>query len=439
MRTLRWMTLIALLPLIFEPSAKASWTPKLTNNLSFYPTYYPEDLGQGTTQWSTPIRDELDVSVKPYRDFKMRLAPMVYSDPSATSVSEQFIFDVLEANAEYRANVFSAKVGINNVAWGVTDIFNPLDVVSPRRYTDILNIEKRGVPSVILTLDTGEWLLEGLFVPVQQISILPGERSRWLPRDLAFTGGNTQGEITLSPQLQYLYFGPGVSDNALDDNFGFRAEHHGRGLDLSAIFFQGAPTAPAIFLAHVLAPAIDITPGHFFATATQVSLQPVYYLRQTVGAGAVVTLDSAIIRLAASYSDRMDSDYNLPGWATAVVVGVEKNFSVWKESTLTALLQATECNHQDPPGNFITSIDRVFDQSYLLGLRLASGPNWTYSAAGLYDVRYQDGYIQLKTEHKITDGLSASVSADWLDGSEGTPIGTYRGNKRMTVGMTTEF
>jgi hypothetical protein len=109
------------------------------------------------------------------------------------------------------------------------------------------------------------------------------------------------------------------------------------------------------------------------------------------------------------------------------------------ESTLTALLQATAAHHEDQADNSVTSLDRIFDQSWLLGLRLATSNPWSFSAAGLYDSYFQGGYIQARAERKISDVFSASIQGDWLDGSEGTPLGTYRRNKRVTLGLSTFF
>ncbi len=426
----------------FCAPASAAWKTNVSDQFNFTPTYYFEDLQNSTSQWSTFIREQVDVTSKPTRDLKLKLTPVVFSDPSSPSVPEQFSFDVLEANVDYRLSNFRFKVGMNSVSWGSTDIFNPLDVVSARRYTDFLNIEKRGVPSVILTYDDGTWLFEGIFVPVQQISILPGDKSRWFPRDIAYAGGNNLAQVYFSNPFAYQLVGPAVDNNSLQDNFGFRAEHHGSGLDLTAIFFQGAPSAPAILIPNVLATASYLAPQGQpkVVIANQAFLQPVYYLRQTVGASAVVTLSTVIIRLAAAYSDRiLDPNPLLPSWESDIVLGIEKNFSIGKEGTLTALLQGTDCNHGDPPGDLVTSINRVFDQSYLLGLRYQASPTWTYSLAGLFDVRYNDGYATAKFEHKLTDGLTSSLEYDWLDGSAGTPLGTYRKNKRVALGLVASF
>jgi len=418
--------------LLNSASAFASW--KLENSLNLTPLYYFESAGQNTSMWSAPIRDQLTLGYKANKDLKFRLAPYFYSDPSSTSPSEQAIFDLQEANVDFHHGDFRIKTGINSIAWGVTDICNPMDVVSARRYTDLLNAEKRGVPSVELLFDNGPWLAEAIYVPVNFPSIMPGENSRWLPRDLVYDRDTPQAVLTIGNPFQYHYAENAARDDAFHNNFGFRLEHHGSALDIQAIFFQGSPTAPAILTPLLLDNASSII-GQANLIAYEVTLQPVYYLRRTVGLGAVLTLDTTIIRFAVSNSDRMNNEGDLPGWAQAAVLGVEKNFSVW-DSTLTALLQATYGAHEDQDDNTVTSLDRVFDQSWLLGLRLATSADWNFSAAGLYDSLHQGGYIQVKMEHKLRDGLLGTLASDWIDGGSGSPLGSYRINKRVIAGLT---
>lgn len=409
------------------------WKAKFENHLDFAPMFYFEDVGQGTTQNATVFREQPEFSMRPLSYLKIRLAPYAYSDLSARSPSERFIGDINEANADLRMGEWNLRVGYNSVAWGVTDVFNPLDVVSARRYTDLLNSEKRGVPSVDLNWDNGGWRAEAIYVPIQQEAILPGEYSRWLPRDIVYTGQVDGYPIVIDPNLQYNYTSKNVVDNALNNNYGFRLERHGSGLDLTAIFFQGSPTAPAInptqiTLINTIAPI----------RATQISIQPTYYVRRTVGAGMVWTLDTMILRFEASNSDAISTGNGIPGWVQSGVLGLEKNFA-FSTLTLTTLLQTTLQYHQDSGDNTVTSLDRIFDRSWLLGLRLATSSAWSWSAAGLYDAAYQGTFDQLKVERKLTDGISASVEADWLDGAPGTPLGTYRRNRRGIFTLATSF
>ena len=410
-----------------------SWHPKFTTKFSLSPTYYFEDIGQGTSQTAIPIEVEPEYSFKPSRNLKIKIAPYVYMDPVSPSPSERFVLDSNETNAELKEGDFVFKLGLNSVSWGVTDVFNPLDVVSARRYMDPLSSEKRSVPSLDIGYDLGTWRFEGIYVPVQLQSILPGEESRWLPRDVIVTP-ESQYQLILPSTLQYGYQSSIEIDSALHNNFGGRIEYHGSGFDLSGIYFEGVPTAPGFDL-HVNAVAQGVTT---LLVSPNVTLIPVYYRKKTVGISSVVTFETLIVRIEAAYSDRITSLSYLPGWEQQAILAFEKNIPVGS-TTLTLLSQVTYANHQNIADNLGSSVDRIFDQSWLLGFRVSPTDAWTITAAGLYDAIAYGSYVQARVERKLTDGLTASLETDLIAGQAGTPLGTYRHNSRAGLGLVYFF
>lgn len=434
------LVLAAFLSVVFagETASAIRWRPSFENRLTLEPTYYFDDVYQETAQVAAPIRYEFDLGLRPTRALRLRFSTWLFSDPATRSPSELFIPDISEAAADYQKGDWNLKAGINRFAWGVTDVANPLDVVSARRYIDLLNSSKRGTPSVAVTWERDEWRLEALYVPIQLESIMPGEKSRWLPRDLTYNRQVGLDKIFLAERFSYGYMEKREVDDALKNNFGFRGDYRGNGFDLTAIFFQGAPTAPAIFTPVVDGTLISTNGGNV-VMANHVTLQPVYYLRRTVGAGLVVPMDEWIFRFAYANSDRLSTLQGLPGWSQMMVAGVEKSFAAPMGSTLLVLLQTSYAMHETQADNLITSLDRIFDRAWMLGLGLMTSSDWTFSAAGLYDAARSGGYAQLKIERKVTDGLTTALSGDWIDGVAGTPLGTYRKNKRVLITTTAYF
>jgi hypothetical protein len=414
-----------------------SWHPKFTTKFSLSPTYYFEDIGQGTSQTAVPVEVEPEFSFKPSHDLKIKIAPYVYMDPVSPSPSERFVADSDETNAELKEGDFVFKLGLNSVSWGVTDVFNPLDVVSAHRYMDPLTSEKRSVPSLDIGYDIGTWRFEGIYVPVQLQSILPGEESRWLPRDVIVTP-QSQYKLILPSTLQYGYQSSIEMDSALHNNFGGKIEYHGSGFDLSGIYFEGAPTAPGFNLL-VDSSAVNVDPNNkTILVFPNLGLIPVYYRKKTVGFSSVVTFDTLIVRFEAAYSDRITQLDYLPGWEQQAILAFEKNVPVGS-TTLTLLGQVTYANHQNVADNLGSSTDRIFDQSWLLGFRVSPTDAWTITAAGLYDAVAYGSYVQAKVERKLTDGLTASLETDFIAGQAGTPLGTYRHNSRAGAGLVYFF
>jgi hypothetical protein len=424
--------------LVLAPSASVaqirSWKPKLEAKLSLNPSYYPDHIGQSTVQVALPVLLEPQLSLRPSRRLRFKFASHLFSDPVSASQSERLFLDADEAAAEIRLADSSIKAGLNQVSWGATDVFNPLEVVSARRFFDPLNASKRAVPSVILTQNWGDFRFEALYAPVQFKAVLPGENSRWLPRDVTYDRSSDFIRVVLPSNLRYSYVEASDLDGALKHNFGGRIEANLSGLDVSAIWFEGAPTAPAVL--PVVTGTIDVTPGdEVFYADPEVGLRPVYYRRQTGGATAVVTMETAIIRMAVAASDKLVDDPAVPGWSQSAVLAFEKNFAV-DSSTLTVLLQSSFARHEEQSDNTVTSLDRIFDRSVFLGLRLATDGEWAFGAATLLEGVSDGLIVQLRAEKKIADGFTAAMQADLIDAPVGAPLGTYRRNDRIGAGLS---
>ena len=139
------------------------------------------------------------------------------------------------------------QIGFNTFTWGVTDGYNPVDVVSARRYEDPFNSTKLGAFSLLGRLDFGGVLFEGIYIPWQRASLLPGDNSRWLPREL---GGpiQYQGLTTDLPASPLFRFGDKIEyDSALKNNLGLRVSSHFLGIDAAGYVFDGAATVPSVF------------------------------------------------------------------------------------------------------------------------------------------------------------------------------------------------
>lgn len=411
---------------------------RFETKLSLLPRYYFEEIGKGTNRADTPIVFEPTLTWKVNKSLRFKLSPYLYSDPVSVSPIENFFLDVNEANAEYRFGDSSVAIGLNQIAWGVTDVFNPVDMVSARRYFDPLNNEKRGAPSLVVKHEVGDLRFEGIYIPVQLPSVLPGRNSRWLPRDVTYNRQTNMGKIVLPEALQFDYRSPNEIDGSLHHNFGGRIELHTSGIDLSTVVFQGAPTVPSIF--PIVTGDVDFEDdgSPVLQADPQVGLRPDYYLRRTVGATAVVTLESTILRFAVTDSVRVSGLNSVPGWSQSSVFGMEHNIAVG-QATLTALAQVTYARHEIRADNLVTSVDRIFDQSALLGFRLATSDEWTFTAAALYEHVYKGTFVQARADKKLADGVSGSIQGELINAPGGTPLGSYSRNDRVGLGLTLFF
>ena len=238
--------------------------------------------------------------------------------------------------------------------------------------------------------------------------------------------------------LNYHYLDVNEVDGALHHNFGGRVQLHKAGIDMSAIFFQGAPTIGTVLPVLKTKVEFDTNGNEVYPIDANVQLRPDYYLRRTEGFSAVMPIDSLIIRFEIENTDRISSNPIYPGWSQAAVLGFERSFGI-AASTLTVLSQFTYARHEESADNQVSSVDRLFDQTALLGFRLATSNEWTITFAGLYDGISKGSLIQFKTEKKLTDGLNGTFQIDEIDAAPGTALGSYTRNDRVGLGLTLFF
>ncbi len=418
--------------------ARNDWTPHLTLDASLRSLNYVEKLSDNTNQNQEILRTNAQFSLKPNSHFRLRLRPGLQYDPLNLSDVEKFYAVFPEAWVEVRGGSLALQLGLNTLSWGVTDVFNPVDVVNPRIYFDPFNAEKKGTPSLLLKWDASPVTVEAIYIPWQPPSDLPGENGRWLPREIEVSKGPSPVQILLPQQIQYSYLPNQDIDAALTGNFGGRISYQGAGFDSSVIYFEGSPTAPAIQPV-LTGAAVNLGSDIIFALDPNISLRPIYNRRRTTGATFQTTVLDWIGRAVIAYSaPQLSSRTVTAGWAQESSLSLEHGFAVGAQ-TLTTLLQVTLARHEDAPDNTVSSVNRIFDRGYFLGLRLSLPQDWTLSSGGLYDSVFSGSYVQLKIDKKLADAWTADATVEKIDGSAGTPLGTYRKNSRVGARITHYF
>lgn len=416
-------------------------------------------LAPDNTQFRDIFTLKVPVTVKNGRAFKVRFLPVLQADPENpsrvdpqhTERNERTFWDIQEGYVQYQASSFTTQVGMNVQTWGDTDVFNPLDVVNARRFYDPLRSDKLGAPTVLIKKEWENMFVEALYIPFQPETLLPGEQSRWLPRDIyksrAFenqpylNGTTLSGVINLPANLRYHYGTAAVLNAANRDNFGGRIKFRLPGFDWTLAGFEGAAATPSV----------NITSVHVSTTLTQASklidltvdpdiyLQSLFYKTRMAGTSFVWSVGEFLIKGASAQNhviSHIDGEYanRLPkdDWENAL--GVEHTFTVGKGS-LTTFVQGTYVKRDEALDTNSVSLARMFDQAAMIGLRWAPNEKWTALVSGLYDIQYKGNLEHLEASYKIADGWTGKVSGDLLAGPAETPLGTYARNDRVVISL----
>lgn len=430
---------------LFPLSSRAEWKASGNIDLTAEGLYWtggkvgPDDRtlrGIGTLKLPATLRHN--------RSFRIRALPLVQWDPENPSKKEREYYDLQEGYLQWQGLPWTVQLGYNVQTWGDTDVFNPLDVVNARRYYDPFRSEKMGAPTALIKHEREKFFLEALWIPVQRETKVPGENSRWLPRDVykSRTIENAFGSavLRLPDTLTYRYQQHIEQDNALKHNFGARLKFRFEGFDWTLAGFDGAATAPAVNIRSLRA----LTTVAYDASTLQINVDPntpitlrgIYYRSRMLGTSFVWVLGDFLVKGASAYTkviSKLPND-QLPLDSHENALGFERTFSIG-EGSITALAQGTYVSRKDRADANSVSLARMFDKAAMMGLRWAPSEKLTATASFLYDIRYKGHFEHIDLGYKIADGWSAKLAGDIMSGRPETPIGTYDRNDRITVSL----
>jgi hypothetical protein len=424
-----------------EPSSppldiKFSWGA----NVDLQAMYFPEKLSKHVGQSFLIGKGDLNGTLKVGRAFLAKVRPSAHVDPSNKSESEKYWVELPEGYAQLRLPLGESltsytQLGFNIFTWGVTDGFNPVDVVNPRRFHDPLRSEKLGVFALAEKLDFGSFLVEGIYIPKQRKSRLPGVHSRWLPREIdrEYRRGTDLFRFT---EEHSFYFRPDEEvDQPLEHNAGLRVGAKILGADFAGYYFNGAATVPATSL-RLTGAVVEVSPSRIVDADPPIGIRPVFYRNQMYGGSVVFPIWDILVRYEQAHTRPTKSHLNVPVSSDEGVLELEHTFS-WENQSLTAIALGTWANRVDPEGitSSSASISRMFDRGVALGFRYQPLEQLLAEGFILFDTKYGGRLHKLDLTYTLNDLWKVYAGGDVFTGKTHTPIGVYRANDRFWAGL----
>ena len=355
---------------------------------------------------------------------------------------KKLFFDLREAYAQFRFRPFSVSVGNMIYSWGVNDGFSPIDVINARRFVSPLNSEKLGAASLNFRWIGGDFDAEFVYIPIQRPSILPGEDSRWLPREVYITRGIEDVRIVLPDDLRYNYRDYQELDNALDSNFAMRFRGQVERLDFSVMYFEGFSPAPSVNLFITASTGFTADPDgkRSLIVDKDLALIPYYFKCRVYGGSLVYSLDEWIFRFETAITQQIStSTINaLPGDIKEHVLSVEHDINIASE-IITVQIQGTLSDYETDAENGTISLGRIFEGAVIGGLRWAPNEKFSFIVTGLWDTKRRGTVYVLNSDYKIIDSLTASASFTSINGGTETPLGTYKNNDLLGLSVRYDF
>lgn len=408
------------------------------------------ELGSGwwfkSSPDSEPFRPTVGTRITgTYRNssgIRIRVNPLFRADPKSPSVRERWFADPQEAYLQWQKLPWTLQAGWNVHTWGDTDVFNPLDVVNQRNYWDPMKSEKLGSPTLLVKHDFESFFVEGLYIPRQRRSMLPGEKSRWMPQNVyrsrSVGTDYGPGRIVLPARINYQYLAPLELNSALDHNFGLRMKFRFSGFDWTLAGFEGASPTPMVNLRQITATATSLVPELTFTVDPDIWLQATWYRSRMLGTSFVWVVDDFLVKGASAVSKPTSSRRDLPPQTWENVLGLERTFYMGDQS-ITLLAQSTWVDRQDQLDTSSVSLARMFDRAFMGGLRWAPSERFTVVLSRLRDTRYKGDLTHGEASFKVADGWNVKLAGDALSGAAETPLGTYEGNDRASLFLTAKW
>lgn len=350
---------------------------------------------------------------------------------------------------EYAPPSFTAQLGINSVTWGVTDFHNPLDVVNARRYESFTSPVKRGAPMVRLEKGFGRWILEGLWIPNQLESKLPGETSRWFPRDslpgrsigaLENQGTTYKGFLSAEP-TEYSVDATKKWNDPLKNNYGFRLSGGFGEVDTQLIYFEGANISPQATVTVYEPPTnpISVSPEIIYVLGPRLLIKPQIAKYRTTGAAIAPTVGPFIFKVAFARSQALDKNIDLQdthSWVSSAET--TRNFWGLDWTWMIENLQVYD-THAATTSPFDTtsifSINEALNQSWLIGTRVASGLSWTLSLGAQLSTTSKGGIGLFSFEKRLSERMQGYFNIEYIDGETGSSLHLLRSSSKATTGF----
>lgn len=315
------------------------------------------------------------------------------------------ITDLKEWHVRFKSEHLMASLGKHIFSWGTADGFNPTDNLNPRDFTDFIENEKIGVPSLDLNYFNGNYRFEAVVIPVFTPSRLPLFGKRWSP----------------IPQNFPLMINDRVLPSETMDNVQFASRISATlgGWDLSASYFNG----------------FEYVPTGLISTPIPTSITPVYDEVSIYGADFSTTISTFEVHGEVAYYDRDDKDRNC---YLQYILGFDRTIEdIISDHDLTITLEYAReetVRRADNPNRYIDfELSHVFKNSIMTKLVYEFDYFKKIEIAGIYNVNNKDYIIQPKFCYKPTDNWLIEVGLDILGGSSTSFFGRYSKNDRAFI------
>lgn len=440
-----------------QASEARDWKVEAEGQLGLEGRFFPDATGQARSSetWISPL---LDFSLKNRQLRRWSLSTRVsgqYLVGDENRIWNQsgspHYFEETELALEYRIRRHRFRVGTSTLRWGILDLYDPLDQVNSRRFENPISSEKRGDLMLLWQYSKpGREVsanFEAFYIPRKKLSILPSEKSTWLPREV-YVPNLSEAEFLLPRELVYQYLGHEELDGSLSHAYGARIVFRADSTETALQYDEGASAFPNV-RPEVSGTVVAVPPQ---SDRTQIQADPliklteVYYRERHFGGSFTKSFATSLLRLQIARTERLYAGRDLARDRTDLTIGYEKSIGA---STLLAQVYANllrldvKTSDSVESGNDLASMSSLFDRAFALGWRYPLGDSSSLLVGGLYAPGSQtDGWTAIGMSSlslALTDSLTMDFGFNLIESGKRGPLSPFARNDGAQLKLTAIF
>ncbi len=412
---------------VFQPTAFADW--KAGGSIG---AYYQQYSFQSTSQYANQAAGadlELMTDWKSRKGtWKWKSQLELKSDQLSKDSEEMTWFNPKQFYIENKSSPVVIRGGYQTIIPDGPDILNPADVIHSKNWKDPSNPAHMSSAGLSLSQEIEEWQWEIFYIPRQTTPKLPGEQSAWWPREKRLPlESEFITEARIPADIEYKVDDAVEINKALNNNVAARVQRKSEAFEGQLVFYDGLSQDPHLFFN---------ASSTNFVLDSPVILIPFYYRHQVIAATFVLPFSSFSFKGGANWIKPTGTDARLPGEESTNVIGIEKNFET-RKGIVTVLVQHEGQKRQAK--DQISFLRSIYENAWSLGLRIPWGENFDLLAGGVYDTVGKSSVAKLAMTRRLSESLSVTVDAQWLQGPEETLLGLYDKYDRWGLSLVYHF
>lgn len=344
---------------------------------------------------------------------------------------EQFFYDPTNVYLEYSKKNYFFQAGYFTLKWEGTDGMNPMDIASMKNWSDPLDSKTRASLGVHMGDSSKALDWEMAYIPMQTSSQLPGNKSAWWPRSSNLPLRTDDIELRLPEEVTYNVTPTNELNKARTHNFAVRLQKHGDFADVAFAHYEGAAQTPLVTPTLNVTP-IQVSPKEIYLLQSPIQLVPTDYRVRSTAGFISKAWETWIFRASSRYDQPLGNAKSLTTWSQQTVAGFERSFD-------SIILIVQGLWFHSPTGGSLVSVQDVFDQSVLLGLRWQLGETWTLLASGIQATQDSSSYYSLDLSKSFESGWGLKANYQSIYGPKNSLLGVLDKNDRASLELSRAF